>query len=488
MEPISTTAVFAFINTAFKFSELAVRLHEVGSENEVFVRMIQAVRRDLEETERLLGIASIKRNLSNTPGKSQWIEGAVHSTKSALNEIGRWVERARVDQETSGSVRFETRVRWVFNDHEKLVNRRMELATCHQQLLTVLNYLVPMERDPRMASMSESSLPSYQEATNFDDYISPRQKRKSETTRPGSGIKKSEKLDEIMRGTNPSTGAPITVNMGLLPKSNQQRASTSQLWGVDSDFPPAGRPHSSYTPLQSEVALSSSSAQSSNPSSLSGPSSRRYPGSMTTIEYTLANAAPGPAALRETRPSFCGTNALGPVNPFELWGGDEVYSQPLSRPSLPVSSQEANTLEAPRNPSYFAELPSNEPVEQPAYLKGFPQSPEFGSNLTVDSSQSWKSTGSDLSTLVNTPSQSTWTLSPIMSSRRPSSHPHSSDSSVSTLASPPVSPFCAPTIPRRMVLGSAGAETKVPPNPAASSNRMLRQKALLDMLGSLGHS
>lgn len=211
MEPISATAVFAFINTAFKFSEFAVRLNEVGSENDVFVRMIQAVRHDLEETERLLTIASIKRNLVNTPEKLRWIEGAIYSTKSALNEIGRWVERARVDKETSGSVRFETRVRWVFNDHEKLLNRRMELATCHQQLLTVLNYLVPMEVAPAINSIPETSPPSYQEATNFDDFVSPRQKRKSANTGPGSDLRKGEKRNGTQ--TTSVLGSGLTYTM-----------------------------------------------------------------------------------------------------------------------------------------------------------------------------------------------------------------------------------------------------------------------------------
>ncbi|KAF2183184.1 hypothetical protein K469DRAFT_584120, partial [Zopfia rhizophila CBS 207.26] len=164
MEPFSTSAIFAGINTAFKFAEFAVRIAEVGTENEVFVRMIQVVREDLNETERLLNVASVRSKLTSTPGKLPWIKAAINSTKASLNDIGKWVERARVDQQTTGAVRFETRVRWVFNDHEKLLNRKMELSTCHQQLSNVLSYLIQLED-----VSSNLEPPTYHDTTFFDD-------------------------------------------------------------------------------------------------------------------------------------------------------------------------------------------------------------------------------------------------------------------------------------------------------------------------------
>lgn len=174
MEPFSVSAVFACINSAFKFAEYAVRVAEVGTENEVFVRTIQVVRNDLNETERLLGLKSVQTKLISTPFKLQWIKGAIHSTKSALNEIGRWVERARGEQQAMGSVKFETRVRWVFNDHEKLVNRQAELSTCHQQLSNVLSYLIPLEE-----AISTTEPPTYNDTICFDDILSPRQRKAS---------------------------------------------------------------------------------------------------------------------------------------------------------------------------------------------------------------------------------------------------------------------------------------------------------------------
>jgi hypothetical protein len=166
-EPISIGAIFASIGSAFKFADFAIRVAEVGSENEVFVRTIRVVRDDLHEVERLLNADSVRRKLTGMPGKLPWIRGAVLNTKSALNENGRWVERARSEQESTGTIQFETRVRWVFNDHEKLINRKTELMTCHQQLSNVLGYLIRLEDIPTI-----SEPPDYTDTTFFDDILS----------------------------------------------------------------------------------------------------------------------------------------------------------------------------------------------------------------------------------------------------------------------------------------------------------------------------
>ena len=173
MDPLSAS-LFTSIGSAFKFADVAVRIAEVGSENAVFVRAIQVVRSDLEEVERLLSQKSVQQKLVLIDGKIHWIKTAIKNTRNALNEIGRWVERARVEQESTGSIRFDTRVRWVFSDHEKLLNRKIELSTCHQQLSNVLGYLVGLEGAPVHTALQEPGDASY------DDVVA----RHKRTTRP----------------------------------------------------------------------------------------------------------------------------------------------------------------------------------------------------------------------------------------------------------------------------------------------------------------
>jgi hypothetical protein len=188
MDPISL--FLSGLQSIFTFADFAIRISDVSSENEVFVRTIQVVRNDLNETERLLGIRSIQTKLISTPQKLEWIKAAIYSTKFALNEIGKWVERARVDQEVLGKVKFENKVRWIFNDQDKLFSRKTELSACHQQLSNVLTFLVPLEE---VAAGEEP--PTYHATTFFDDMVSPRQQRKTRSNEMASGAQSRAVLD-----------------------------------------------------------------------------------------------------------------------------------------------------------------------------------------------------------------------------------------------------------------------------------------------------
>jgi hypothetical protein len=183
MDPLSA-GMFASIGSAFKFADVAVRIAEVGSENAVFVRTICVVRSDLEEVERLLSLETVRQKLDATPGKLPWIVNALHNTRYGLNEIGKWVERARVEQESTGSIKFDTRVRWVFSDHEKLVNRKTELSTCHQQLSNILGYLIGLEVAPSHPAPQE-----YGDGTHFDDILT-RHRRASRPQAPSKDIER----------------------------------------------------------------------------------------------------------------------------------------------------------------------------------------------------------------------------------------------------------------------------------------------------------
>ncbi|KAH8591556.1 hypothetical protein B0O99DRAFT_598140 [Bisporella sp. PMI_857] len=182
MADLGLGAVFGAINTTFKFSEFVIKLSEVRPENLVFVRTIQKVRVDLEETERLLSNPSIKAVLNNNPQKLMWMKNGIDSTRHALNDIGRYVERVRSESDRDGTIDFATRVRWVLQDHAKLENRRSELAACQQTLTAVLISLNQIEMFMGISAVSGSGNdvppPSY-EASVFDaDFRGPNSRRK----------------------------------------------------------------------------------------------------------------------------------------------------------------------------------------------------------------------------------------------------------------------------------------------------------------------
>ncbi|KAH8678629.1 hypothetical protein BGZ60DRAFT_525376 [Tricladium varicosporioides] len=221
VEPVTA---FAFLNTAFKFSEYAVKLSNVGSENGVFVRLILRVRKDLEEVERLICTPSVKKRLINTPGKLPYIKDVLFSAKSALNDIGRWVERVRADKEGYGSISFENRVRWVFNDHDKLTNRTLELSTNHQSLSNVLQYLMPLERPDSPTIPENAPPPTYDDTTALDEILlSPRQRRE---IRDKEARERKEKAVSGQQVNTPQASHPQRHLSPFLPEKSPEEVKS----------------------------------------------------------------------------------------------------------------------------------------------------------------------------------------------------------------------------------------------------------------------
>ncbi|KAJ8109604.1 hypothetical protein OPT61_g7337 [Boeremia exigua] len=331
MDPLSA-GVFASIGSAFKFADVAVRIAEVGSENAVFVRAICVVRSDLEEVERLLSLVSIQLKLAGTPGKLPWIKNAIQNTRSALNEIGKWVERARVEQETTGSIKFDTRVRWVFNDHEKLLNRKTELAACHQQLSNVLGYLVSLEE-----RTADSGSPDCEDSTYLDDILS-RHRRSSRPEEPktrlrttpsvtGEYISRTDSTRPVASSHSPPiSDAPVSPRP-IDPFSNKhigfiRPPSTTSSLSPPSSPPPAYTTAVSIGPDHLETGLSPQmhtkpKANTSTVESVDGKGAHNNFNGSTWAYRSSFDGMAVPELAGDTV-SFSATNSAGPVNPYEL--------------------------------------------------------------------------------------------------------------------------------------------------------------------------
>ncbi|KAH7321604.1 hypothetical protein BKA65DRAFT_512576 [Rhexocercosporidium sp. MPI-PUGE-AT-0058] len=323
MADLGAGALFGAINTAFKFSEFAIELAEVGSENNVFVRTIQRVRLDLDETERLLRVPAIRISLANNPQKLFWIQHAINSTKCALNDIGLFVERVRSDQDRDDTVSFINRVRWVLNDHGKLENRRSELATCHQTLTTVLNTLHPLEMlasfSPTVASPGTAPPPTYESVSQLSDFTSPYNRKK----------RRMKVLETEVRDTKETNAVPDPVHQE--PPGNFEPSTVVP--PLDSQIIP--------DMARSSIQRSSTTSGIPNKSAASPLSLKGSSGVDTTGLLETASSAPD----RPRAVSCTGTNLLGPINSWDMW---KDY---LERPSISASvdSPAPTTLQAPES-------------------------------------------------------------------------------------------------------------------------------------------
>lgn len=142
MDPLSAVASIASsIGSAFKFIEVASHVFDVETDNTVFISTIEGVCLTLHEVERMLQLEVVQKRLTATPERLTFIQEVINGTVNVLFEIAKRVERVRVEKETTGSIRLDTRLRWVLSDHEKLKGRQTQLLTYHQNLSSVLTIL-----------------------------------------------------------------------------------------------------------------------------------------------------------------------------------------------------------------------------------------------------------------------------------------------------------------------------------------------------------
>jgi hypothetical protein len=145
---LSVGAIVSAIAGGYKVAEFLVkvkRLHGVGTENGLFVRIVERVRIDIAETERLLNVPAIKQALSQSPKKVIWIKKTIEAVRQSLEEMTTLTRRVEGDVERGGRVGLRNRLWWVLSEHEKLVHSRMEVAMCHLGLIQVLGFLGALE-------------------------------------------------------------------------------------------------------------------------------------------------------------------------------------------------------------------------------------------------------------------------------------------------------------------------------------------------------
>jgi hypothetical protein len=88
-------------------------LSEADAENAAFHRIIESIRHDLAETERLLALESVRRSLISTPEKLPYIRRVVINTRIALENVDKWSERMNTNRHEDTNISFDTGRRYL---------------------------------------------------------------------------------------------------------------------------------------------------------------------------------------------------------------------------------------------------------------------------------------------------------------------------------------------------------------------------------------
>jgi hypothetical protein len=147
----------AAIGATWKVTEVIVKarqLFRVRSENAVFVRLIERVRIDLREVDRLLATKEVKEGLRHNKPKAIWIQEKIKDVNDAISEVHKY---SRKVAEAGWWLGLKTRLWWILDEHNKLLHREMELSAAREGLLAVIEYLNEFDRGKGHAQPQQSS-------------------------------------------------------------------------------------------------------------------------------------------------------------------------------------------------------------------------------------------------------------------------------------------------------------------------------------------
>lgn len=136
-------AIFSAINAAFNFAIVISQLQDVPEEARRFSSLINRVRLDYNESIRLLGHPIVEKRLASDDLERSYIHGTITSTKHALADIGRFVEKIRVqDNGGSGGVSYGRRCEWLWRYRSKVDSSERLLDTAHKSLMGAMQRMV----------------------------------------------------------------------------------------------------------------------------------------------------------------------------------------------------------------------------------------------------------------------------------------------------------------------------------------------------------
>ncbi|KIW01593.1 uncharacterized protein PV09_07065 [Verruconis gallopava] len=159
-------SVFSGINAAFIFADFISKLNDVPEEARRFSTLIHRVRLDYYEALRLISHESVRSRFTKEPKSREYVYGTIKAVKSALADIGHFVERIRVQDESGkGTVTLSRKLEWLWKYRSKVDSSEKVLDTSHKSMLSAIHRMeIWITMDQSAAFSSSLSPPTYHEA------------------------------------------------------------------------------------------------------------------------------------------------------------------------------------------------------------------------------------------------------------------------------------------------------------------------------------
>ncbi|CAG9999077.1 unnamed protein product [Clonostachys byssicola] len=141
----------AAIGASWKVAEFLVKcktLFEVRSENAVYVRLVERVKVDLAEAERLMALKSVQDGMRENREKTLYVQSLIRGVHDAIKGMTKYTSKVADAGKWMG---LPTRLWWVLHEREKLAHRQMELAMAREGIMEVIGWLGEFEGIPKKA-------------------------------------------------------------------------------------------------------------------------------------------------------------------------------------------------------------------------------------------------------------------------------------------------------------------------------------------------
>jgi hypothetical protein len=221
----SSSSIFTAISTIFGFSDFVSALNQVSEDNRIFISLIERVRYDVDEAFRLRRCRRVADHFGRFPKERTWIDGTIMDVQRSLNDLGLYVENAKVDLDSRVEVKMKNKFEWVLRNPQKLITRQIALSTCHHSLMVAIQAMHTVEMGISGGAFDENSAALSIPASNRpgSDLVSNDTLLGPYTRRKKSGVDRKDlqvSAQEIEIASENLPGMPSTISMTTTVDAN----------------------------------------------------------------------------------------------------------------------------------------------------------------------------------------------------------------------------------------------------------------------------
>jgi hypothetical protein len=149
------------MSTVFHFADFVSKLDDVSDEVQVFAKLIQRVRQDVDKASQLRKAPKVMQRCKSCPDEQSYIDDILLDVQCSLDSIGAYLDNARVHapEAEGGTVLLRHKFEWVLRHQHNLISRQVALVASHHSLTTAISMMLMIENSVSIPGYSVEERP-----------------------------------------------------------------------------------------------------------------------------------------------------------------------------------------------------------------------------------------------------------------------------------------------------------------------------------------